>query len=359
MKAALCREFGKPLVIEDVTLAPPGPGEVRVTVKACAICHSDITYAEGGWGGDLPILFGHEAAGVVTELGAGVSHLAVGDHVVATLIRSCKTCHYCAQGDEVLCETTFALDRKSPVTDSSGQPVGHGLRTGAFAEEIVVEASQLVAIPKDIPFASASLLACGVITGYGAVTNTARIKPGSHVVVIGCGGVGLNSIQGAVAAGAGSIVALDLDADKRDVAIRYGATHAFDPREDVRAALKPITEGRMADFVFVTVGVKPALDSATSFIAKNGTVVVVGMPPSGVMGEYDPGYVAAWNQKIIGSKMGSSVISRDIPQLVARYRDGKLVLDDLVTNTYPLDRINEAIASTKSGKALRNVIVFD
>ena len=360
MKAAICRAFGEPLTIEDITLATPGPDDVLIDVKACAICHSDITFAEGGWGGNLPLVLGHEAAGIVMATGKNVSHVSKGDHVVATLIRSCGSCRYCAGGDEVLCTGEFELSKQGPISNAQGEYINQGLNTGGFAEQIVVHKSQIVAIPSDIAFPSAALLACGVITGYGAVVNTAKVRLGQVAVVIGCGGVGLNTIQGARDAGASHIIALDLAADKREAAMKYGATHTIDPaNENAAEIIKDLTNGDMADFVFVTVGVKPALDSAASMIARNGTIVVVGMPPSGVMGTYDPGYLAAWNQKIIGSKMGGSIISKDIPMLVARYREGKLVLDDLVTQTFPLEQINEAIASTKSGHALRNVIVFD
>lgn len=359
IRAAVCREFGKPLEIETVTLADPGPGEVKVAIRACAICHSDITYAEGGWGGALPMVLGHEAAGVVEAVGAGVRDVAPGDHVVVTLIRSCGTCHYCSGGHQVLCEEVFPLDRQSPIAGAGGETMTHGLRTGAFAEKVVVEKSQIAVIAKDIPFASASLLACGVITGFGAVTNTARIEAGSHVAVIGCGGVGLNAVQGAHAAGAQTIIGIDLSEAKLEAAKRFGATHGLNPKEpEHRAQLMEITGGRGADYVFVTVGAKPAMDGAAGYITKNGAIVIVGMPPSGVMGQYDPGYLAAWNQKIIGSKMGSSRVSHDIPYLVSLYRQGRLKLDELVTGTFTLEQINEAIASTKRGEALRNVVVF-
>ena len=167
MRAAVCRAFGEPLVVEDVVLDPPGPGELLVDVAACAICHSDIIYAEGGWGGVLPAVYGHEAAGVVAEVGAGVRGFEAGDHVVVTLIRSCGSCPACAQGTPVTCETRFALDARSPLRRRDGQPLVQGLRTAAFAERVVVDASQAVTIPRRLPLDSASLLACGVITGAG------------------------------------------------------------------------------------------------------------------------------------------------------------------------------------------------
>jgi S-(hydroxymethyl)glutathione dehydrogenase/alcohol dehydrogenase len=360
IRAAVCREFNAPLSVETVTLADPGPGEVKVAVKACAICHSDIIYAEGGWGGELPMVLGHEAAGIVEAVGPGVTGVSPGDHVVVTLIRSCGSCHYCSGGHQVLCEEVFPLDERSPLSNGNGEAMVHGLRTGAFAEKVVVEKSQVAVIPKTIAFEPASLLACGVITGFGAVTNTAQVPEGSHVVVIGCGGVGLNAVQGALAAGAKTITAIDLAEDKLEAAKRFGATLALDPIDPAhRDAVLAATGGRGADFVFVTVGAKPAIDGAAQYITKAGSIVIVGMPPSGVTGEYDPGTLAGWSQRIIGSKMGSAQVARDIPDLVALYQKGRLKLDELVTGKFPLEQINEAIASTKRGEALRNVVVFE
>lgn len=360
MKAAVCHAFGEPLRIEEVRLAEPGAGEVLVDVKACAICHSDIFFAEGAWGGGLPAVYGHEAAGIVAKAGKGVTSVRPGDHVVVTLIRSCGHCYYCGQGSSVLCEEVFPLDQKSPISGPNGESYVQSMRTGAFAEKILVHESQMVTIPKDVPFDVASLLACGVITGYGAVTNTAKIRPGQHVAVVGCGGVGLNSIQAAAIAGAATVIAIDLSAEKLAAAREFGATDTIDPRsQDASEAVKSLTGGRGVDFVFVTVGAKAALDRAFDYITKNGSVVVVGMPPSGIFAEYDPATLAAWNQKIIGSKMGETRVATDIPALVELYRAGRLKLDELITGRYPLERINEAIAAVNAGKALRNVIVFD
>ena len=359
MKAAVCRAFGEPLVIEDISIADPQAGEIRVKIAACAICHSDILFAEGAWGGDLPAVYGHEAAGVVETVGEGVSNVAPGDHVVVTLIRSCGHCHYCAQGVPVACEATFPLDRNSPLRTGEGSAVVHGLRTGAFAEYAVVDASQAVAVPKDLSFESASLLACGVITGLGAVVNTAQVPPGSSVVVIGTGGVGLNSVQGAALCGATTIIAVDLSDDKLEVAKQFGATDTINPAgRDLAAEVRALTGGRGADYVFVTVGAKPAFDQSYGLMARTGAVVLVGMPANGVMSEIDPGTIANESQRILGSKMGSARIQIDIPNLVTLYQQGRLKLDELVSGRYPIEDINEAFAGVKRGEALRNVIVF-
>lgn len=359
MQAAVCRAFGKPLIVEDVLLDPPGPGELEVEVAACAICHSDIIYAEGGWGGSLPAIYGHEAAGVVTGAGAGVSGFEAGDHVVVTLIRSCGSCPACAQGTPVTCETRFALDSRSPLRQRNAEPLVQGLRTAAFAERVVVDASQAVVVPDTLPLDSASLLACGVITGFGAVTNTAVMRPGASAVVIGAGGVGLNTVQGAVIAGARVVVALDVVDAKLEAARRFGATHAL--RADgagVVDEVRRLAGGRGADYVFVAVGARPAFEQAFRMAARSGTVVLVGIPASGVTVELDPGNVAADNQRILGSKMGGARIREDIPKLIALYQAGVLKLDELISGRYPLERINDAIASVKRGDALRNIVVF-
>jgi Zn-dependent alcohol dehydrogenase len=359
MKAAVCREFGKPLVIEEVSLADAGPGEVKVKLAATAICHSDISYADGAWGGDLPAVYGHECAGVVESVGLGVTTVKVGDPVVVTLIRSCGHCHGCVRGMPVTCTTQFPLDAKSPITDKSGKSLVQSMRTGGFAEQVLVHESQCVTIPGNVPMTSASLLACGVITGFGAVTNTARVPAGSHVVVIGTGGVGLNSIQGARVSGARTVIAVDIADNKLEAAKGFGATHGINSsKENVLERVMQLTDSRGADYVFVTVGAKGAFDSSYAMLAKGGSTVLVGMPASGVMSEIDPGTMAAYSQNILGSKMGSARIQVDIPNLVDLYQQKRVKLDELITKTYSLEQINEAIAAVKRGEALRNVIVF-
>ena len=359
MKAAVCREHGKPLVIEELDLDAPRAGEVKVKLAACAICHSDIIFMEGGWGGDVPAVYGHEAAGVVNEIGPGVTSVKPGDHVVGTLIRSCGHCFFCAQGDQYICETRFPLDAVSPLRRADGQVIAHGLRTGGFAEYALVDASQVVAIPDSIPLDSASLLACGVITGLGAVVNTAKVASGSSVVVIGTGGVGLNSVQGAVLSGASIIVAIDLSGSKLKAATVFGATHTVNPdEEDARTAVRALTQGRGADYVFVTVGSTKAVEQSFTLARNGGTICIVGMPPSGATAAFEPVNLADGAQKLIGSKMGSTRLQVDTPQLVGLYQQGRLKLDELITNRYPLAEINEAVTAIRNGEALRNVIVF-
>jgi Zn-dependent alcohol dehydrogenase len=304
-------------------------------------------------------VYGHEGAGIVSEVGRDVVGLVAGDHVVVTLIRSCGQCHTCRSGRPVICETRTALDERSPLTDADGVSVVHGMRTGAFGDHVVVDASQLVKIPDDIAFDVAALLGCGVITGFGAVTNTAQVAAGSNVVVIGCGGVGLNSLQGANVSEAATVIAVDVAESKLAIAPRFGATHTINSGEvDAVDAVREVTAGRGADYVFVTVGAKSAYDQSYAMLARGGAVVVVGLPYAGVLSEIDPGAMADHSHRILGSKMGSARITVDIPYLIGLYRQGRLKLDELISGRYPLDRINDAIASVKSGEALRNVIVF-
>ena len=359
MRAAVCHEFGRDLVIEKVAIEPPGAGEVAVEIKACAICHSDIHFMEGAWGGVLPAVYGHEAAGIVTDVGPGVARLAPGDHVIVTLIRSCGGCFYCSRGDAVLCEASFERDTRSPLRGRDGRSIHQGLRTAAFAERVVIDASQAVSVPAELPFEVASLLACGVITGVGAVLNTARVRPLSSVVVIGTGGVGLNSVQGARLAGAQPIIAVDLAPDKLRAAEAFGATHTIGSGgEDLRSAVHALTGGRGADYVFVTVGARSAIEQGLALTRRGGSLVIVGMPAAGVTVALDPGALANDGRLVLGSKMGSTRLEVDVPKLVELYQEGRLKLDELITARYPLERINDAVAAVVRGEALRNVIVF-
>lgn len=359
VKAAVCHEFGTDLVIEDVVLAPPKSGQVAVKLEACAVCHSDISYINGDWGGHLPAVYGHEAAGVISAVGHGVKQYVVGDSVIATMIKSCGTCPTCASGHQVNCEEGSQKGNTSPIALADGTVAEQGLQTGAFAQVAVVDQSQVVKIPDDIPKDVASLLACGVITGLGAVINTAGVRAGQTVVVIGAGGVGLNAIQGAALVGASKIIVLDLEAEKLEGALEFGATDVINASDKtVARQVRKLTGGRGADFVFVTVGVISVFEIAPRFLAPRGEMIMVGMPPSGAKASYEPVILSALSQSIKGSMMGDTVLKRDIPWLIEQYRQGRLKLDELITNRYPLEQINEAIADTKAGKSRRNVIVF-
>lgn len=361
VKAAVCREFGAPLVIEHIDIAEPGQGAVQVRLKACAICHSDVIFVDGGWGGDLPAVYGHEASGIVEALGPGVDGLSVGDPVVVTLIRSCGECGYCHEDMPTQCEGSSPIDQEQVLSSPGGEPVTQGLKTGAFADTVTVDASQVEKIDPRVPFDSASLLSCGVLTGLGAVVNSAEMKEGQTAVVIGCGGVGLNSIQGARLIGAKQIIAVDVTQDKLDIALQFGATDVVNARDgDPVAAARALTEGgRGVDFTFVTVGAKPAMEQATGYLKKGGATVWVGMTKLGVTIDVDALSLTDAGQKVIGSKMGSARLPVDIPWLVDRYLDGSLKLDELISGRFPIEDINEAMDQVRAGTALRNVIMFD
>jgi S-(hydroxymethyl)glutathione dehydrogenase / alcohol dehydrogenase len=359
MKAAVCRAFKEPLSIEQVHLAEPGAGEVKVRIAACAICHSDILFAEGAWGGELPAVPGHEAAGIVEEVGAGVWQVEPGDHVVVTLLRSCGHCHFCSRGERPLCETRLPLDLRPPLSTPDGSPIRQGLRTAGFAEKVVVHASQVARIPRAVPLESAALLACGVITGLCAVLNTAAMRPGGHVVTIGTGGVGLNCVQGAALGGAGTNIAVDLSDRKLAAARTLGASHAINPgREDPDTVVRSLTNGRGADYVFVAVGSAAAIEQGVRVLRRGGTLVVVGMTAEGVQVRLDALDIADKALRILGSKMGSVRMPLDVQMLADWYLQGRLKLDELISARYPLEQINEAIASAAGGEALRNVITF-
>lgn len=357
IKAAVLRDFGTPLQIEELTLRAPGAGEIEVTLEAVAICHSDISFADGGWGGVLPAVYGHEAAGRVSAVGAGVDQLAPGDFVVVTLIKPCGRCANCTTGRPAICDSQVAADTK--LIDAEGAAVEAAMNCGAFAERVVVDAAQVVKLPGDMPPESVALLACGVITGIGAVVNAGRLRAGEDVVVIGAGGVGLNAIQGARIAGARRVVAVDMSPEKLKIAEDFGATHGVlatgeAPWDEAFKAL----DGRGADIVAVTVGAVQAYDQAQRYLGWGGRMVMVGMPHSGQRSSYEPVVNAFMGSSMIGSKMGDVVIQRDIPWMADLYAQGRLRLDELVSGRWRLDQINEAIADTRSGAARRNVILF-
>ena len=357
IKAAICRDFNAPLSVEEVCLRPPGPGEVEVALEAVAVCHSDIHYAEGAWGGALPAVYGHESAGRVAAVGPGVTGWAEGQRVIVTLMRSCGSCASCASGAPVYCRD--APDLPPPLTTLDGGALKQGLACGAFAERVVVHPSQLAAVPEEMPAEIACLLACGVVTGLGAAVHSAAVRPGEVVVVIGAGGVGLNAIQGARLAGAARIIAVDMTADKLDAAREFGATDgvlATDPKP-WRAA-RTAAGGRAADAVLVTVGAIPAYDAALRYLAPRGRLVMVGMPHSGETASYEPVVVAAQGQALVGSLMGEVVLARDIPWMVDLWRQGRLELAGLISGRWSLEHINEAFADTRAGHARRNVILL-
>jgi Zn-dependent alcohol dehydrogenase len=306
----------------------------------------------------LPAVYGHEAAGVITATGEGVTGYSTGDHVIVTLIRACGTCPSCAGGKPTICETPYDTVN-GPLRTVEGAPLEQAMACGAFAEKVVVSDRQIVKIAASMGKDVASLLSCGVITGVGAAVNAGKLRPGEDVVVIGAGGVGLNAIQGARIAGARRIVAVDMTEEKLEIAREFGATHGVLATLDApwRAAIKALG-GKGAEVVMITVGAIPAYEQAPRYLGRGGRAIMIGMPHSGAKAEYEPVMMAAVGQGLIGSKMGDVVIQRDIPWMIDLYDQGRLKLDELISNRWSLDQINEAIEDTKTGSAKRNVILF-
>lgn len=354
----MCHEFGKPLLIEEVELKPASAGEVTVRVAACGVCHSDISFLDGAWGGDLPAVYGHEVAGVVTHVGPGVESIKLGDHVVVTLVRSCGRCFFCLQGQLTQCDGLFPIDDPGPLRLPDGRRVKQAMHVGGFAESVTVHSSQAVPIRDDVPLDSACLLACAVATGYGAVHNTATMPAGASVAVIGSGGVGLNSIQGAVLAGAEPVIAIDLSDSRLRAARNFGAHELVNSADGAVERVRALTGGRGADYTFISAGVAAAVQLGFQITRRGGTLVVVGIPATGVTVPIDPGEIADSGLRVLGSKLGSIRPQIDIPAMAGLYRERKLKLDELVTGRFGLDQINDAIASSRRGEGVRNVIVF-
>ena len=363
MRAAVCREFGKPLTIEEVELPPPGETEIAVRVTATAICHSDVHLLRGEWGnvrGDPPMIAGHESVGVVEEVGARVDWVKPGDNIVLSLVKSCGHCARCQSGTPHKCLATFP---ERPVARPTGTGAsGEQIRTiwcGSLAERAVIHQSQAVVIPETVPVEAAALLGCGVVTGAGAVTNSAKVQPGASVVVIGAGGVGLNTIQAAALVGADPIIAVDVLEEKRELARSFGATDALSADEANRDAILARTEGRGADYVFITVGNIRAAEHGLALLGLEGALVLVGIQDLTTAMAVPVGPLIGGSHRLIGSHMGSTRLQTDVPTLVRLYQEGRFKLDELVTRTFSLDEVNDAIETAESGRGIRNVIRFD
>jgi S-(hydroxymethyl)glutathione dehydrogenase/alcohol dehydrogenase len=364
MKAAVLYEYGKPLVLEEVTLDPPGEGEVMIRMAATAICHSDIHSFKGEHGSPpLPAVGGHEIAGYVEELGEGASHVKVGDLVVASISPSgCGKCYYCSIGLSNQCQNNrIALATPGRYVNKNGQRLTQfaGAVAG-FVEYTTVPEINVVSIPKDMPVDRAALLGCGVISGFGAVVNRAKVRPNSSVLVMGAGGVGLNAIQGAVFSGAYPIIAVDILESKLETAKIFGATHTINAKTEkdpIKNAWE-ITDGRGADCVIIAVAGIDILRQGFMMSSVEGTTVIIGHGYGEELTAFSP-LDFMMGKKLTGSAMGATRPRLDIPRLIELYKSGRLKLDELVSGHYPLDSINEAIASMEKGEVIRNVIMFD
>jgi S-(hydroxymethyl)glutathione dehydrogenase/alcohol dehydrogenase len=360
MKAAVLRSAPGQLTIEDVTVDRPGPREVLVRTAAAGVCHSDLHFADGSYRAKLPCVLGHESAGVVEAVGPDVTHVRPGDHVITCLSVFCGNCEYCLSGRPALCNGKRGLSRgktEAARLSAGDETMWQFLDMSSFAEQMLVHENGLVKIPEAMPLEQAALVGCGVTTGLGAVFRTARVEAGSTVAVIGCGGIGLNCIQGARLAGAGRIIAVDRVPAKLDLARRFGATDTVDASEDAVAQVKDLTSGGV-EYAFEAIGLKVTTEQAFAMLRPGGVATVIGMIPVGTNIEL-PGVDFLSEKRIQGCQMGSNRFRIDMPRYVDLYLQGRLLLDELVSARIKLDDVNEAFDELRRGEVARSVVVFD
>ncbi len=355
----------KPLRITEVELAPPGRGEILVKIAAAGLCHSDLSVINGDRPRPMPMALGHEAAGVVAALGEDVSDLAVGDHVIMVFMPSCGHCVPCAEGRPALCEPGAAANGAGTLLSGQrrlsceGVSINHHLGVSAFAEYAVMSRRSVVKIDRELPLAEAALFGCAVLTGVGAVVNTARLQPGQAAAVIGLGGVGLASVLGAIAAGARQVVAIDLSDDKLALARELGASHTVNARDPDAAEQVRAATGGGVDFAFEMAGAARAMELAWKITKRGGTTVTAGLPPPTATLAVPLVQLVAEERSLKGSYIGTCVPARDIPRFVALYRAGRLPVNRLMSGTLSLDEINTGFDRLHEGKAVRQVIVFE
>ncbi len=363
--AAVLREYDTPLSVEEIALDEPEPGEVVVRLAASGVCHSDLHMFDKAFKMPLPMVLGHEGAGVVERVGPDVRSVAPGDHVVLAWIPSCGHCRYCAAGRPGLCANRQGVERQGDgvrprLHDKDGQDLRQLLDTAAFAERVLVREEGVIPIEADVPLEVAALVGCGVLTGVGAVTRTARVEPGSTVAVFGAGGVGLNVIQGAVLAGAARIIAVDLRPAALELARRFGATetlNASDPDVgDPARAVRKMTGGGV-DYSFEVVGLPATIAQAWESLAPGGKAVVVGLTPQRSDVTLRADFLS--EKALLGCIFGSSIPRIDVPRALALYRNGRLKLDELVTRRYPLSEVNAALDAMRAGSTGRGIITYE
>ena len=363
MKAAVLHEVGKPLVIEDVDVKKPGPHEVLIRTAYAGLCHSDLHFIEGLYPHPLPMVLGHESAGIVDEVGSEVTYVKKGDHIITCLSVFCGTCENCTAGRPVICVNTDVktLPGQARRLTMKGNHLNTGFNLSSFAEMMLVHENAIVKIDKGFPLDRAALIGCGVITGFGAVVNTANVAPGETVAIIGCGGVGMAAVNGAAVAGAGRIFAVDTNPVKLQLAAKIGATDLINPRdgdpvERIRAALG----GNPSDGVHHAIeclGTKQTAEQSFQMLRFGGTATIVGMVPFGTKIELH-GFDFLREKRIQGSSMGSNRFRTDMPRLMEFYKRGKLHLDDFISAHIKLSEINEGFVNMKAGKVIRSVIDF-
>ena len=360
MKAAVMREVGQPMAIEDISIAKPQGREVLVRMMAVGVCHSDLHVLTGDAPYPLPAILGHEAAGIVEQVGPEVHHVKPGDHVIVCLTFHCGHCEHCLGGHTHRCYTPEAqrAPEEPPRLYRGEERFSPFMRMGAFAEQILVHDSGVVPIRRDMPFDRACLIGCGVTTGFGAAVNKAAIRPGETVAVIGCGGVGLAAINGAAGAGAGRIIAIDTLASKLDLARTFGATDTIDGSAgDVVKQIRELTGGRGVDHAIEAIGLKQTIEDAFNMLVKGGTATVVGMARFDLKVEL-PALAFLNERRIQGSMMGGVRNAIDIPRYVDFYMEGRLKIDELISRRRPLSEVNEAFDDMKTGGLARTVLMF-
>jgi S-(hydroxymethyl)glutathione dehydrogenase/alcohol dehydrogenase len=351
-------EDGKLVVEDDVTAVGPGPGEVRIKLGAAGVCHSDLSGRNGGLPQPTPAILGHEAAGDIIAVGDGVTGIAEGDRVIISWMPPCGSCPACRRGQPEMCLTHMIGSYQQPRFRVGDAPAWGLSGVGAFAEEIVMPSVGVVKIPADVPYEIAALIGCGVMTGVGAVINTAKVEPGATVVVIGCGGVGIAAIQGARLSGAAVIVAVDPVEAKHETAKRFGATHAVSPDQlgEVRAEL---TGGEGFDYAFEVVGLPSTIRSAWDAARRGGTVIIVGAGRGDHTVEFNPFELFFDGKTMHGSLYGSADVRRDFPRLIALWQAGRLDLEGMITQRVTLDQADDALNALGRGDVIRQVIVYD
>jgi S-(hydroxymethyl)glutathione dehydrogenase/alcohol dehydrogenase len=364
-KAVVCRELNKPVTVEEIQIDKPKRGEVLVRLVASGVCHSDLSVTNGTLPIPLPSVLGHEGAGVVEEVGEGVTRAKKGDPVILSWVPSCGRCSFCLVGNPQLCSNANYAnmgrlkDLTTRMRDSTGADLGMMTATATMSELTVVPEESVVPIDPDVPLNRACLVGCGVMTGVGAVFNTAKFEAGSSAIVFGTGGVGLNVIQGCALAGAEQVIAVDILDSKLELARQFGATHTINAKQqDPVVAAKEITGGLGPDYGFEAIGTPEAIQQTYTAIRPGGTAVIVGVGRLTETAQFNALLLALEEKRIVGSKYGGARPLVDFPKLCNLYKQGKLKIDELVTRTYKIDQINQAFQDMQSGANARGIIEF-
>jgi len=355
MKAAILHGANEPLTVEEIDVIDPRPTEVLVRTSVSGVCHSDLHFVDGSWKIPMPVVLGHEAAGVVEKVGESVSYVQPGDHVIMSFRPFCGSCTYCLSGRPNLCNDAAQAAMSAGRLSWDGKSVTQFASVASFSEYMLTTESGVLKIPEDFPMAEAALIGCGVMTGVGAALYTARVPGGAVTVVIGCGGVGLNVIQGLRIAGASRIIAVDVLDNKLEMATNFGATDTINANEtDPVQAVKDLT-GDGIEYAFEAIGNVNAARQAFDMVQAGGTAVIVGMMPMGSEISV-PGPAFLQEKKMIGCMYGSTRFREHMPKLIDLYRQGKLDLSGLVTKRFPLDQVNEAFTAMQNGEVARSVL---